>query len=284
MADYSAGAPYDVVLVGDSFLHGWCHQVGLAEHLRSTGRRVVNTAIAGSHPYQYSSVIRQIIANPRPPKIAILGIYLGNDYGTCSGCEKRYSLANETIERLYEYSPQLSRHVLRDRPQTRAYYAALAALQDEKTKQLIGESTRQFLKLGELRRFLRGLFSMSRDTTVARRSDLNPDVLVSPKPVEQSVVDLLRVCRAQNACKPILVTIPSNEPGESTGLRARIRAQHMEIIERAIAVNPSVIHIDLGRRDAGIRDCSYPLYDQPGKHLSLAGQRCMNEMVANAVR
>lgn len=276
-ADYRGGSPYDVVIVGDSFMHGWCHVAGLAEYLRRNGRKVVNTAIAGSHPYQYSAVLREFVARPSPPKNLVLGVYLGNDYGTCSGCEARYSKENPGLKKLYSYSHLLGMHVVNQSDQVDEYLRQLKLLQDNRTRSLISVSTWQILKMGELRHFLGTLFKQ-KASELGHPAD-GETVPINSLAVKDALSLLLDTCSSKTQCHPVLVTIPSNEAGEKNSLRAAISATHSRLVRNLQAQYPGMSHIDLRMPSSRSGFCGKPLFDSVGKHLSPSGQQCLNDLV-----
>ena len=275
--DYQGGSPYDIVIVGDSFMHGWCHADALAEHLREKKRKVVNTAIAGSHPYQYLAALRTFVSNPVPPRNVILGIYLGNDYGSCPGCASRYSIDNPFLQKLYTYSYPLRMHLLSEGPSTEEYLRELRTLQDQKTNSFISVSTWQIIKLGEVRQFLRGIISPKR--SMIEESVESFDVPINVDPVKNVLLELLRTCSPATHCSPVLVSIPSNEAGESLQLRGQISLIHDQLVKSLKQKHPYLVEVDLLKPFGDIASCAKPLYDAPGKHLSRSGQECLNELV-----
>ena len=277
--DYQGGAPYDIVIVGDSFMHGWCHADALAERLREKGRKVVNTAIAGSHPYQYRAALRTFVSNPAPPRNLILGIYLGNDYGSCPGCASRYSIDNPSLKKLYTYSNSLEMHQLLKSPSVDEYLKELKSLQELKTNSFIAVSTWQIIKLGEVRQFLRAIIS-------PKRSDIEklPDSFTLPinsAVVKNLLAEFVEICSPSTDCRQVLVSIPSNEAGESPQLRDQISLVHNQLVKNLMQQYPYLAEVDLRKPLGGSASCAKPLYDSPGKHLSRSGQECLNDLVLN---
>jgi len=76
----SAGPPYEIVLVGDSFLTAGEEDAStLSERLRAvSGRATFNLSRSWYGPYQYVELLKRYGLALRP-KVALLGFYAGND-------------------------------------------------------------------------------------------------------------------------------------------------------------------------------------------------------------
>ena len=267
-SDYSGS---EILIIGDSFLHGWCHKDDPGSFLRKKGLNAVNLSMAGYHPYQYQASLESF-ARLLDPKVVVLGIYLGNDYGACDGCNHRYAVYRDRLLPVYVSVGNVIRVGDSYLDKSKTYYRELSLLAEHKYELVLRNSISYFFKLGKLRQRAGRLFSGigSEGNEVYRP-------VVSPEGVKASLRSLGEVCNEKTSCTPIVVTVPSNEPGESLKSRGAVEAIHLSLISGFRKVSPGFRHLYLDSKTCG------NLFDEPGRHLAPRANDCMNKEVFSLV-
>ena len=263
-SDYSSS---EILIIGDSFLHGWCHKDDPGTFLRKRGLNAVNLSMAGYHPYQYQASLESF-ARLLEPKVVVLGIYLGNDYGACDGCNHRYAVYRDRLLPIYVSDGNIIRLGDSYLDKSKAYYRELSLLAEHKYELVLRNSISYFFKLGKFRQRAGRLFG---GMGFERNEIYRP--VVSSQGVKASLRSLGEVCNEKTSCTPIVVTVPSNEPGEWLQSRAAVERIHLSLISGFSKASPGFQHLYLDPEKCG------NLFDQPGRHLSPGANDCINKEV-----
>lgn len=262
----------DVVLVGDSFVHGSCVPRGadMASRLRPEFGRVLNLGVGGFGPLLELAALREYAAPLKPP-VVVWVFFEGNDLNADLPREERSRLLQDYLHR-----PDFSQHLIeRGDEVSEAMRAHLDGAMVEAMKRVDDprELMASYLSLNRTREEI-GIGTVE---MAYNRGDLDDEL-----PLFETIVAVARDNVAAWGGQFYLVYLPESERYESrfgqSVLRQRIYDGVSEIAERQ-----GIPMIDLVAEFARDPKAS-ALYAFPGAHLNVEGYHRAADIIATVLR
>ena len=265
------GAP-DVVLVGDSFVHGSCVPKGadMASRLRPEFGRVLNLGVGGFGPLLELATLQEYAAPLKPP-VVVWVFFEGNDLNVDLPREERSRFLLDYLRRS-EFSQHL---IARDGEVAEAMRAHLDGAMVEAMKRVDDprELMASYLSLNRTREEI-GIGTVEMGYN---RGDLDDEL-----PLFETIVAAARDRVAAWGGQFYLVYMPESERYEARLGEGAVRRRIYSGV-RDIAARQNIPLIDLAADFARDPEAD-ALYAFPGAHLNVAGYRRAAEAIANALR
>jgi hypothetical protein len=262
----------DVVLIGDSFVHGSCVPKGadMASRLRPEFGRVLNLGVGGFGPLLELAALQEYAA-PLKPQVVVWVFFEGNDLNVDLPREERSRFLQDYLRR-----PGFSQHLIdRDGEVAEVMRAHLDGTMVEAMKRVDDprELMASYLSLNRTREEI-GIGTVE---IGYNRGDLGDEL-----PLFETIVGAARDRVAGWGGQFYLVYMPESERYEARLGEGAVRQRIYHGV-RDIAARQNIPLIDLAAEFARDPEAD-ALYAFPGAHLNVEGYRRAADAIANVLR
>jgi len=260
---------HDVLLIGDSFTHGYCVHDGddIAGTLRDNKRSVLNFGIGSYNPQHYSAIIQTFVKPLRPRNVVVV-FYLGNDFrlyypydqNSQGKKNKGYVFDNDLNEfqlsssakayfkKHHEVVEKVVKNELERFPGNKKQYAF---------------DVRSYFRLKNIR--LRLFDDGGNDSSVCVSDDCMDDAFLATKAALDSLRDY---CNESLSCKPIIVLIGGDGGIGHNPEFEPLRKEFLKYINVYNSIGAGFTYLDMVDDIASLGVAAAP---RRGAHLSVKG-------------